>query len=73
MSTHDFIAIGLGPYNLGLACLTEPIADLDGLFLEARPTSSWHPGMMLDGDPPADAVHGRPGHAWPTRPRRTPS
>jgi lysine N6-hydroxylase len=48
MSEHDFIGIGLGPYNLGLACLTAPIADLDGLFLEARPDVSWHPGMMLD-------------------------
>jgi len=48
MSTHDFIAIGLGPYNLGLACLTEPIDDLDGLFLEAKPEFDWHPGMMLD-------------------------
>ncbi|WP_169949125.1 lysine N(6)-hydroxylase/L-ornithine N(5)-oxygenase family protein [Microbispora sp. H11081] len=48
MSTHDFVAIGLGPFNLGLACLTEPIADLDGVFLEARPGFAWHPGMMLD-------------------------
>jgi lysine N6-hydroxylase len=50
MSTHDFVAIGLGPYNLGLACLTEPIAELDGVFLEARTRTdfSWHPGMMLD-------------------------
>ena len=47
-TTHDFIAIGLGPYNLGLACLTEPIADLDGLFLEARPDFGWHPVMLLD-------------------------
>jgi lysine N6-hydroxylase len=48
MPTHDFVAIGLGPYNLGLACLTEPIRDLDGVFLEARPEFQWHPGMMLD-------------------------
>jgi lysine N6-hydroxylase len=48
MSTHDFIAIGLGPYNLGLACLTEPIDELDGLFLESRPEFDWHPGMLLD-------------------------
>lgn len=47
MTTHDFIAIGLGPYNLGLACLTEPIGELDGVFLEARPEFRWHPGMML--------------------------
>ncbi|OKI67313.1 lysine N(6)-hydroxylase/L-ornithine N(5)-oxygenase family protein [Micromonospora sp. CB01531] len=48
MSDRDFIAVGLGPYNLGLACLTAPIADLDGLFLEARPDVAWHPGMLLD-------------------------
>jgi lysine N6-hydroxylase len=48
MSTHDFIAIGLGPYNLGLACLTAPITDLDGVFLEARPEFDWHPGMLLE-------------------------
>jgi len=46
---RDFIAIGLGPFNLGLACLTEPIDELDGLFLEARPRFEWHPGMLLDG------------------------
>ena len=45
---HDFIGIGLGPFNLGLACLTDPIDDLDGLFLEARDELAWHPGMLLD-------------------------
>ncbi|MEU0548315.1 SidA/IucD/PvdA family monooxygenase [Micromonospora sp. NPDC005979] len=48
MSTHDFVAIGLGPYNLGLACLTAPIDELDGVFLEARPSLAWHPGMLLE-------------------------
>ncbi|GAA4855311.1 lysine N(6)-hydroxylase/L-ornithine N(5)-oxygenase family protein [Kitasatospora terrestris] len=49
MTTHDFVAIGLGPYNLGLACLTAPLTgELDGLFLESRPEFSWHPGMLLD-------------------------
>ncbi|ARS52948.1 alcaligin biosynthesis protein [Kushneria konosiri] len=45
---HDFIAIGLGPFNLGLACLTDPIDDLDGLFLERRPSFNWHPGLLLE-------------------------
>ncbi|NLU69093.1 lysine N(6)-hydroxylase/L-ornithine N(5)-oxygenase family protein [Streptomyces sp. HNM0574] len=45
---HDFIAIGLGPFNLGLACLTDPIEDLDGLFLDDRPEFNWHPGMLLE-------------------------
>ena len=44
---YDFIAIGVGPFNLGLACLTEPIEGLDGLFLERGPDFSWHPGMLL--------------------------
>jgi len=45
--THDFVAIGLGPFNLGLACLADPL-DLDGVFLEARDRFDWHPGMLLD-------------------------
>ncbi|GAA1766628.1 lysine N(6)-hydroxylase/L-ornithine N(5)-oxygenase family protein [Nocardioides hankookensis] len=44
----DFIGIGLGPFNLGLACLTDPLDELDGVFLEARDDLAWHPGMMLD-------------------------
>ncbi|MGW2958176.1 lysine N(6)-hydroxylase/L-ornithine N(5)-oxygenase family protein [Streptomyces sp. NPDC001220] len=47
--THDFVGIGLGPFNLGLACLTEPIAELDGVFLDSKPDFEWHAGMFLDG------------------------
>ncbi|GAA3876905.1 lysine N(6)-hydroxylase/L-ornithine N(5)-oxygenase family protein [Streptomyces lacrimifluminis] len=47
--TYDFIGIGLGPFNLGLACLTEPIDELDGVFLESKPDFEWHSGMFLDG------------------------
>jgi lysine N6-hydroxylase len=46
---HDFVGIGLGPFNLGLACLTEPIDTLDGIFLESKPDFEWHSGMFLDG------------------------
>lgn len=46
---HDFIAVGLGPFNLGLACLTEPIDGLNGLFLESKPDFDWHSGMFLEG------------------------
>ncbi|GGV11582.1 monooxygenase [Streptomyces griseoflavus] len=48
-TTYDFVGIGLGPFNLGLACLTEPIAELNGLFLESKPGFAWHAGMFLDG------------------------
>ncbi|MDN3522209.1 lysine N(6)-hydroxylase/L-ornithine N(5)-oxygenase family protein [Halomonas ramblicola] len=47
-TVHDFIAIGLGPFNLGLACLTDPIEELDGLFLERRDGFDWHPGLLLE-------------------------
>ncbi|MFC9928751.1 lysine N(6)-hydroxylase/L-ornithine N(5)-oxygenase family protein [Streptomyces sp. NPDC127190] len=47
--TYDVVGIGLGPFNLGLACLTEPIAELDGVFLESKPDFEWHSGMFLDG------------------------
>ncbi|MBX7443924.1 MULTISPECIES: lysine N(6)-hydroxylase/L-ornithine N(5)-oxygenase family protein [unclassified Arthrobacter] len=45
---HDFAAIGVGPFNLGLAALAEPVEGLSGVFLEQRETFDWHPGMMLE-------------------------
>ncbi|MBM9459811.1 SidA/IucD/PvdA family monooxygenase [Nocardioides sp. zg-536] len=51
MRTHDLLGIGLGPFNLGLACLADPLRASDGLdavFLEARDAFAWHPGMLLD-------------------------
>ena len=39
---------------------------LDGLFLEASPDFELAPRHVAGRDPPADAVHGRPGH--PGRP-----
>ncbi len=47
-TTYDFIAIGLGPFNLGLACLTEPLDDANGLFLDRNECFNWHPGMLLE-------------------------
>ena len=45
---HDAVGIGVGPFNLGLAALAEPISDLDLVFVDQRPGFDWHPGMMLD-------------------------
>lgn len=45
---YDFVAIGIGPFNLGLACLTEPIEELNGVFLDQNPGFDWHTGMMLE-------------------------
>lgn len=44
---YDFAAVGVGPFNLGLACLTHPISDLNGIFLDKRSGFNWHPGMLL--------------------------
>lgn len=44
----DVIAIGCGPFNLGLAALASTVDDLDLAVLEARPDFSWHPGLMFD-------------------------
>ncbi len=45
---RDLVAIGCGPFNLGLAALARPIADLDFEAFEAQPELRWHPGMMFD-------------------------
>ena len=45
---YDFAGIGVGPFNLGLAALSEPVEGLDGIFLERRESFDWHPGMMLE-------------------------
>lgn len=47
-TTHDVVAIGVGPFNLGLACLVEPIDELDCVFLDRQPSFDWHPGMLLE-------------------------
>jgi lysine N6-hydroxylase len=45
---YDVIAIGLGPFNLSLACLTDNITEIKSLFLEQRSHFDWHPGMMIE-------------------------
>lgn len=47
-AVHDVIAIGCGPFNLGLAALASRIAGLDLVVLEARPELRWHAGVMFD-------------------------
>ncbi|GGI55036.1 lysine N(6)-hydroxylase/L-ornithine N(5)-oxygenase family protein [Oxalicibacterium solurbis] len=44
---YEFIAIGLGPFNLSLACLAEPL-ELNGIFLERSAEFNWHPDMLID-------------------------
>ena len=49
--TFDVVGVGIGPFNLGLAALTQPLVDtgeLSAAFFDQRPAFRWHPGMMLD-------------------------
>ena len=45
--TYDFAGIGLGPFNLSLACLAAPVTGLNAVFLDKSKGFDWHPGMML--------------------------
>ncbi|MEL7583086.1 lysine N(6)-hydroxylase/L-ornithine N(5)-oxygenase family protein [Brevibacterium casei] len=46
---HDIVGIGIGPFGLGLAALSDPLPDVDAVFLDRRPEFRWHPGMMIEG------------------------
>jgi L-ornithine N5-oxygenase len=52
--TYDVVGIGFGPANLALAVCLEEAAeepggrDLSRLFLESKPKSIWHPGLLLE-------------------------
>ena len=43
----DFIAIGLGPFNLSLASLLHEKTELHYLFFEKKAQFDWHAGMQL--------------------------
>lgn len=44
---REVIAIGMGPFNLGLAALAQPVPDVTVTVLEQRDDFAWHPGMLL--------------------------
>lgn len=47
----DVIGVGFGPANLSLAVLLEEAdeaSQMSRLFLEARPSHAWHPGMLIE-------------------------
>ncbi len=48
---RDVVAVGLGPFNLGLSALVDGSdeVDLDALFLEQRSEFRWHEGMLVEG------------------------
>ncbi|MEW2286520.1 SidA/IucD/PvdA family monooxygenase [Streptomyces sp. NPDC047841] len=48
-SPRDLVGVGIGPSNLSLAALAQPLAELDAVFYEQRPDFDWHPGLLVDG------------------------
>ena len=48
MMLYDLVGIGVGPFNLSLACLSEPLDNLHTAFFDRQENFNWHPGMMLD-------------------------
>lgn len=44
---YDVVGIGIGPSNLSVAALLQPIDRLSSRFLEARSEFQWHPGMLF--------------------------
>ncbi|MEV7500871.1 SidA/IucD/PvdA family monooxygenase [Streptomyces sp. NPDC093018] len=46
---HDLVGIGIGPCNLSLAALAQPLPEIDAVFYEQRPGFSWHPGLLIEG------------------------
>ncbi|TWF95537.1 lysine N(6)-hydroxylase/L-ornithine N(5)-oxygenase family protein [Saccharopolyspora dendranthemae] len=46
---HDLVGVGIGPFNLSLAALAEPVDDLSVAFLESKPEFSWHHGLLIEG------------------------
>ena len=49
MKTHDLLGVGLGPFGLSLAALADDVPGLDAVFVDQRPSFSWHPGLLLEG------------------------
>lgn len=45
----SFAGIGIGPANLSLAALSEPLPDLTYEFFDRRPEFTWHPGLNFPG------------------------
>lgn len=46
---RDLVGIGIGPFNLSLAALADPLTALDVVFYDQRPAFHWHPGLLIDG------------------------
>lgn len=46
---YDLVGVGIGPFNLSLAALSDGVPGFSTLFLDAKPAFSWHPGLLMEG------------------------
>lgn len=45
---YDLLGIGIGPFNLSLAALLDPISEVNAVFLERKLQFDWHSGLLLE-------------------------
>jgi lysine N6-hydroxylase len=48
-SPYDLVGVGIGPANLSLAALADPVDGLHTTFFERESAFRWHPGLMIEG------------------------
>ncbi|MFY1676442.1 lysine N(6)-hydroxylase/L-ornithine N(5)-oxygenase family protein [Streptomyces sp. WMMC905] len=46
---RDLVGVGVGPANLSLAALAQPLDGLDAVFLDQSGSFRWHPGLLVEG------------------------
>ncbi|NUN67245.1 lysine N(6)-hydroxylase/L-ornithine N(5)-oxygenase family protein (plasmid) [Pseudanabaena biceps] len=46
---YDLLGVGIGPFNLSLAALVEPISEIQAIFLEQKTEFQWHQGLLMEG------------------------
>ncbi|MBW8183299.1 lysine N(6)-hydroxylase/L-ornithine N(5)-oxygenase family protein [Shewanella nanhaiensis] len=48
MKHFDLFGIGIGPFNLSIAALSQGINGLNTAFADAHKSMTWHPGLLLN-------------------------
>ena len=47
--TDDLLGVGIGPFNLSLAALLDPVDGVDAVFFDQADGFAWHPGLLVEG------------------------
>ena len=48
LDEYAVVAVGCGPFNLGLLALAATVPELDVVAFDSRSEFAWHPGLMFD-------------------------